>query len=79
MADKSYLCWETDDKFEPTGEYKILNAPTAKWAAEHLKYTLQGSFKFPTSRCFTIVLPNKKEWHVRHYRHYERIKIPSLG
>jgi len=68
MSAKTYLCWETDSKLEPTGEYKILNAPNARWAAEHLKHTLQGSFKFPTSRCTTIVLPNGKEWHVKIHR-----------
>jgi hypothetical protein len=68
MENKTYLCWETDKRLEPTGNTKILRAPSARWAADHLKYTMKGQFKYNTNRCTIISLPDGKEWHVRCYK-----------
>ena len=68
-----YLAWETDEKGEPSGKERILNAPNAKWAANHIKYETKGEFLYPTNRCTTIKTPDGFRWYVKFYKKYEKL------
>jgi len=54
-----YLFWETEPNGDPTGKEKYLEAPTLRWAAQHMAYTLNG--KLASIRTF-VIMPDGKMW-----------------